>query len=39
VGLNIFPGFVNVLNIDGDSLCADEDSQRPDEVDIDFSQD
>lgn len=39
MSLNIIPGFVNRIYIDGYSLCAEENPPRPDEVDVNFSQD
>ena len=38
MGLNVIPGFVDVLDIGVYSLCAEEDFQRADEVNVDFSQ-
>ncbi len=38
MSLNIFFRFVNAVDIDGDGLRTEEDFQRADEVDIDFSQ-
>jgi len=38
MSLNIFPRFVNAIDIDGYGLCAQEDFQRANEVDMNFSQ-
>jgi len=34
MSLNIIPGFTNAIYIDGYSSCAEENSPRPDEVDV-----
>lgn len=39
VCLDIIPDFVNTVYINNVSSCAEENPPRPDEVDMDFSQD